>query len=113
MYTVPLILLIIAYTPARPFRASLAAFRFSVLSKLSNSLTPQAGNGLDELEELEELDELEELEELDEEVVEGVEVLEKPAGVVVEGVVEEVEVEEGVGVVEEVVEGVVVAVEVE
>jgi hypothetical protein len=97
MYTVPVILLIIAYTPASPFSASLAAFRFSVLSKLSNSLTPQAGKGLDELEELlasqaEELDELEELlasqaEEL-EELVEGEEEVE---GVVVEGVVEGVE----------------------
>ena len=57
-----IISLIIAYTPARPFRASLAAFRFLVLSKLSNSLT--RGKGLDELEELDELDELEELDEL-------------------------------------------------
>jgi len=83
MYTAPLILLIIAYTPARPFRASLAAFRFSVLSKLSNSLTPQAGKGLDELVEVVEVVE----------VVEGVESVEVVEEVVVEGVVVAVEVE--------------------
>ena len=61
-------MLIKAYTPASPFRASLAAFRFLVWDKFVNSITrgKESVEELDELEELEELDELDELEELEE-----------------------------------------------
>jgi len=98
MYIAPLILLIIAYTPARPFRAFLAAFRFLVKCRSVNSWTQGK--------------ELEELEELDEEVVELVEVgVDEGVEEVVEEVVEEEEGVEvvldvsGVGVIEGGVEG--------
>jgi hypothetical protein len=65
IYIAPVTLLIIAYTPTSPIRATLAAFRVSVRSKFPNSLT-RGGKELEELEELDELEELEEFSELDE-----------------------------------------------
>jgi len=98
MYTTPLTLQIIEYTPTSPLRASLAAFWFLVKCRSVNSWTQGK--------------ELEELEELDEEVVELVEVgVDEGVEEVVEEVVEEEEGVEvvldvsGVGVIEGGVEG--------